>query len=204
MIASLGLAFLAGVLSVLSPCVLPILPIVLGAATSRHRLGPAALAGGLAISFVAIGLFLATIGFSLGIDSGIPRQAAAVVLVVIGLVLILPSLQTRLAVMAGPMGQWTDERFGGFSREGLGGQFGLGLLLGAVWSPCVGPTLGAASALAAEGRDLWQVAAIMLLFGLGAAVPLLVLGTLSRDVLMRWRGRMLSAGKGLKAALGVC
>jgi len=203
MVASLGLAFLAGALSVLSPCVLPILPIVLGAATTQHRLGPAALAGGLALSFVAIGLFFATIGFSLGLDSGVLREIAAVVLIAIGLVLVLPPLQARLAVAAGPVGQWTDERFGDFSRQGLQGQFGLGLLLGAVWSPCVGPTLGAASVLAAEGHDLVAVAATMLLFGIGAALPLLLLGTLSRDVLMGWRGRMLAAGAGLKVGLGV-
>ena len=203
MVASLGLAFLAGALSVLSPCVLPILPIVLGAATTQHRLGPAALAGGLALSFVAIGLFFATIGFSLGLDSGVLREIAAVVLMAIGLVLVLPPLQARLAVAAGPVGQWTDERFGDFSRHGLQGQFGLGLLLGAVWSPCVGPTLGAASVLAAEGHDLVAVAATMLVFGIGAALPLLLLGTLSRDVLMGWRGRMLAAGAGLKVGLGV-
>ncbi len=203
MIASLGLAFLAGVLSVLSPCVLPILPVVLGAAATRHRLGPAALAGGLALSFVAIGLFFATIGFSLGLDGGMSREIAAVVLMAIGLVLVLPPLQARIAVAAGPVGQWTDERFGGFSRDGLQGQFGLGLLLGTVWSPCVGPTLGAASALAADGRDLVEVAATMLVFGIGAALPLLLLGTLSRELLMGWRGRMLAAGAGLKAGLGV-
>ena len=207
MTAGFGLAFLAGVLSVLSPCVLPILPVVLGAAAARSRLGPAALAAGLALSFVAVGLFFATVGFALGLDAGWLRRAAAVALVLIGLVLVLPPLQARVAVAAGPVGQWADERFGGSSRrerarEGLGGQFGLGLLLGAVWSPCVGPTLGAASALAAEGRDLGQVAITMLLFGVGAALPLLVLGALSRDVLLRWRGRMLAAGSGLKAALG--
>ena len=203
MSVSLGLAFLAGVLSVLSPCVLPILPVVLGAAAAQARLGPAALAAGLALSFVAIGLFFATIGYTLDLDAGVLRQAAAVVLVAIGLVLVLPPLQARAAVAAGPVGQWADERFGGFSRDGVGGQFGLGLLLGAVWSPCVGPTLGAASALASEGRDLGQVAATMLVFGLGAALPLLLVGILSRDVLMRWRSRMLGAGQGLKAALGV-
>jgi cytochrome c biogenesis protein CcdA len=58
------LAFVAGVLSILSPCVLPILPIVLGAAASEHRFGPAALAGGLSVSFVVIALFAATIGYS--------------------------------------------------------------------------------------------------------------------------------------------
>ena len=208
MIASLGLAGLAGLLSVLSPCVLPILPIVLGAAAAQHRLGPAALAIGLAVSFVAIGLFFATAGFALNLDAAALRQPAAVVLVAIGLVLVLPPLQSRVAAAAGPMGQWADERLGGFSRQdggrrGIGGQFGLGLLLGAVWSPCAGPTLGAASALAAEGRDLGEVALIMTSFGLGAALPLLVLGSLSRDALLRWRGRMTSVGQGLKAALGV-
>ncbi len=151
---------------------------------------------------MAIGLFFATAGFALGLDAGGLRQAAAVVLVLLGLVLVLPPLQARVAAAAGPVGSWADARFGGFSRDGIGGQFALGLLLGAVWSPCVGPTLGAASALAAEGRDLGQVALTMLAFGLGAALPLLALGTLSRAALLRWRGRMLAAGAGLKAALG--
>lgn len=203
MIATFGLAFLAGILSVLSPCVLPLLPLVLGAAASEHRLGPAALAAGLALSFVAIGLFVATIGFSIGLDSGVFRTGAAVMLVLVGLVLMAPAAQIRLAAAAGPVSDWTERRFGGLSTKGLPGQFGVGILLGAVWSPCVGPTLGAASLLAAQGRDLGTVALTMLLFGLGAALPLLLLGTLSRSVLMRWRDRMMGLGKGLKAVLGL-
>ena len=203
MVTSLGLAFLAGILSVLSPCVLPLLPLVLGAAASEHRLGPAALAAGLALSFVIIGLFVATVGFAIGLDAGIFRTGAAIMLILIGLVLMVPAAQTRLAVAAGPVSNWTESRFGGFSTAGLFGQFGVGMLLGAVWSPCVGPTLGAASLLASQGRDLGVVALTMLLFGLGAALPLLLLGTLSREVLMRWRDRMMGLGKGLKAALGL-
>ncbi|TXM72753.1 cytochrome c biogenesis protein CcdA [Methylobacterium sp. WL12] len=203
MVTSLGLAFLAGILSVLSPCVLPLLPLVLGAAASEHRLGPAALAAGLALSFVVIGLFVATVGFAIGLDAGIFRTGAAIMLILIGLVLMVPAAQTRLAVAAGPVSNWTESRFGGFSTAGLLGQFGVGMLLGAVWSPCVGPTLGAASLLASQGRDLGVVALTMLLFGLGAALPLLLLGTLSREVLMRWRDRMMGLGKGLKAALGL-
>ena len=87
--------------------------------------------------------------------------------------------------------------------SGASGQFGVGLLLGALWSPCVGPTLGAASLLAAQGQDIARVAVTMLVFGLGAALPLLLLGLLSRETLRRWRDRMLSAGKGGKIALGV-
>ncbi|ACS39105.1 cytochrome c biogenesis CcdA family protein [Methylorubrum extorquens] len=203
MVTSLGLAFLAGILSVLSPCVLPLLPLVLGAAASEHRLGPAALAAGLALSFVVIGLFVATVGFAIGLDAGIFRTGAAIMLILIGLVLIIPAAQTRLAVAAGPVSNWTENRFGNFSTAGLLGQFGVGVLLGAVWSPCVGPTLGAASLLASQGRDLGIVALTMLLFGLGASLPLLLLGTLSREVLMRWRDRMMGLGKGLKAALGL-
>ena len=203
MVTSLGLAFLAGILSVMSPCVLPLLPLVLGAAASEHRLGPAALAAGLALSFVIIGLFVATVGFAIGLDAGIFRTGAAIMLILIGLVLMVPAAQTRLAVAAGPVSNWTESRFGGFSTAGLLGQFGVGMLLGAVWSPCVGPTLGAASLLASQGRDLGIVALTMLLFGLGAALPLLLLGTLSREVLMRWRDRMMGLGKGLKAALGL-
>ncbi len=202
MISTIGLALLAGVLSVLSPCVLPLVPIVLGTAASEHRFGPVALAGGLALSFTIVGLFVATIGFAVGLDAGLFRTAAALLLVGIGAVLMAPGLQARLAVAAGPVGTWTEERLGGFSTTGLSGQFGVGLLLGAVWSPCVGPTLGAASVLAARGENLGAVALTMLAFGVGAALPLLGLGLLSRDALMRWRNRMMAAGKGLKGILG--
>ena len=79
----------------------------------------------------------------------------------------------------------------------------VGLLLGAVWSPCAGPTLGAASILAARGEDLPKVAMIMLAFGIGAATPLLLLGVVSREILMHSGEKVLAAGKGLKAGLGI-
>ncbi|MGL4811116.1 MAG: cytochrome c biogenesis CcdA family protein [Beijerinckiaceae bacterium] len=203
MIASTGLAFLAGILSTLSPCVLPLLPIVLGAATSQHRYGVAALAGGLAISFTVIGLFIALIGFSIGIDADLLRKASAIMLIIIGMVMAVPAMQMRFAAAAGPVSNWAETRFGGFSTNGLGGQFALGLLLGAVWTPCVGPTLGAASVLASQGREIGSVAVTMLVFGLGAALPLLILGTISRDALMRMRGRLMNTGGALKSALGI-
>ena len=200
---TLVLAFLAGVVSVLSPCVLPLVPLVLGAAVSEHRLGPAALTAGLALSFAAVGLFIATIGFSIGLDAGLFRSVAAMLLVLVGVVLLVPQFQARMALAAGPMSDWTEQRFGGFSTSGLGGQFAVGLLLGAVWSPCVGPTLGAASLLAAQGKNLGQVVFTMFAFGLGSALPLLLLGLVSREALMRWRSRFLSAGRKGKAALGL-
>lgn len=88
-----GLALLAGVLSTLSPCVLPLLPVVIGTAIGEHRHGPLALAAGLALSFVAIGLFVATIGFAIGLDQEVFRSAAAVLLIAVGGLLLLPRLQ---------------------------------------------------------------------------------------------------------------
>jgi cytochrome c biogenesis protein CcdA len=196
------LAFLAGILSILSPCVLPLVPIVLAGAVAQHRLAPLALAAGVAISFTAIGLFVATVGFSIGIDMTVFRSAAAVLLVLLGAVLLVPRLQAQFATASGPVSNWTQSRFGGFSTVGVSGQFGVGLLLGAVWTPCVGPTLGAASVMAARGENLGMVTLVMLAFGIGTSLPLLLLATLSREALLRWRGRMLGASTGLRMALG--
>ena len=190
-------------LSILSPCVLPILPIVLGAAASEHRWGPAALAGGLSVSFVAIGLFAATIGYSIGLDVGVFRNVAAVFMVAIGAILLVPRLQARLAFAGAPLANLSDRYVIVARQNGLPGQILVGLLLGAVWSPCVGPTLGAASLLAAQGRDLPQVALAMFAFGVGAALPLLILGMFSREFLLHWRKQMLSVGYGVKLAFGL-
>ncbi|MBL8568563.1 MAG: cytochrome c biogenesis protein CcdA [Phreatobacter sp.] len=203
MLATLGFAFLAGVVSILSPCVLPILPIVLGGAASEHRQGPLALAAGLALSFTMIGLFVATIGFSIGLDLDVFRVFAALVMLALGLAMLVPAAGARLATAAGPLSDWTQSRFGGFDRSGLSGQFGAGLLLGAVWSPCVGPTLGAASLMAARGENIGQVGLTMLAFGLGAGLPLAALGALSRERLLSLRARMMAAGQGAKTALGL-
>jgi cytochrome c biogenesis protein CcdA len=183
--------------------VLPLLPIVLGAAVSQHRWGPLALASGLAISFTFLGLLIAIAGYALGLDGGVFRTVAAIIMVVMGSILLVPAWQTQFATAGGPVSGWADRRFGGISGSGLGGQFAMGLLLGAVWSPCVGPTLGAASLLASQGRNLAQVALTMTVFGFGAALPLAILGLLSRAALVNMRDRMLSAGQVGKVLLGV-
>jgi cytochrome c-type biogenesis protein len=199
MFLHLVFAFAAGSLSILSPCVLPLVPVVLGTAASKGKYGPTLLAAGLVLSFVVIGMFVSLVGFSIGLDGKFFRAMSAVMLIGIGLLLAVPFLQRQFAVASGPVGNWVDQRFGGGEA---GGQFGIGLLLGAVWSPCVGPTLGAASLLAAQGHNLGQVAITMISFGLGVAVPLVIIGMLSREMLMRWRGRMLSSGSMVKSVLG--
>lgn len=198
-IGSVGLGFLAGILSVLSPCVLPLLPLVFGAAITEHRLGVPALALGLTVSFVTIGLFVATIGFAIGFDGDALRTVSAILLLIFGLVLLSETLQTRVAVAASPLGAYVST----WSPGGVSGQFAVGVMLGAIWSPCVGPTLGAASLLAAQSSALPGVAAVMVAFGFGASLPLVLIGALSRQTLLRWRMRLLRTGKIGKRLLGV-
>jgi cytochrome c-type biogenesis protein len=192
---SIGLAFIAGLLSTLSPCVLPLLPIVLGSSISKHKWGPVALALGVSVSFVGVGLFVATVGFAVGIEESVFRNVAAALMLLVGLVLVIPRLESQFAVTVGPVSNWMQQGLNDKDAAGLGSQFGVGLMLGVVWSPCVGPTLGAASLLAAQRQNLGEVALTMLLFGIGAALPMLAISLLSRATLTKWRGRIYANGK---------
>ena len=199
---SYAIGFLAGVLTILSPCVLPLLPIVLGSALASHRYGAIALSVGAALSFTVVGLFVATIGFAAGLDGDVFRAIGGVLLLGFAALLLSQSLQDRFAFAATPVGARAQAAIDRLNPTGLAGQATLGLLLGFVWSPCVGPTLGIATTLAAQRQTLPQVAAVMLLFGLGAALPMLLVGILGRETLGRWRGGLLEAGKRGKQILG--
>lgn len=196
------LAFGAGALTILSPCVLPLVPIVLSSAAQRHRLGPLALAGGLVLSFTIVGFLVATLGAASGFDGEVIRIFGAVMLIVAGIFLLSSHAQAFVTRVATPLANWGNARQDSLERFGLAGQAGIGVLLGIVWSPCVGPTLGAATVLAAQGENLGEVAFVMLAFGLGIATVLLILATITRSALGRWRGRMMATGTTGKYVLG--
>ena len=201
-LATYGLAFVAGNLSTLSPCVLPLIPILVGTAMNGHRLGPLALGGGLALSFATTGTLLASLGNVFDFNPDILRIFSAWLLVAFGLILLSSWLQQRFAAATAGLGSAGNNWIANFNMAGLRGQFMLGLLLGLAWSPCVGPTLGVAIGLASQGQQLAQVALTMLLFGLGASLPIVVLGMLSREAMQRVRGKMASIGNTGKKILG--
>jgi cytochrome c biogenesis protein CcdA len=201
-IGILLLALLSGALSTLSPCVLPLLPIVIATAVQSHRWGAVALGLGLTLSFTVIGLFIATIGFSLGISAEVLRRAAGFLLLGFGLILVIPGLQQRFVALVGSVSGGGVSFSAKVDGEGLGGQFLVGLVLGAVWSPCAGPTLGAAATLAGSGQGFAQAAGIMLVYGLGAVLPLALIGSLSRPRLNALRQRLLAVASGGKLVLG--
>jgi len=198
-----GLSFLAGILSILSPCVLPLVPIIVGTALNTHKYGPYALAFGLAISFTAVGVFIATIGASIGINQEVFRTIASLLLITFGVVLLSGTLQERFASATAGISGSGNSLLSKVSTDSLSGQFILGLLLGIVWSPCVGPVLGATITLASQGANLFHVILVMALFGLGAGLPLIILGTLSRQAMMNVRSKLFTAGKVGKRIFGV-
>jgi cytochrome c biogenesis protein CcdA len=202
MIPNLAFGFVAGSLSTLSPCVLPLLPVLLGGALQQHRLAPLALAGGLAISFTAIGLFLATLGFAIGIDGDVIRIAAAILMAGFGVLMLSTRLYLAFVKATGPLTGGANGLLARISGDGLGGQFLLGLLLGAVWSPCAGPTLGAAIGLAAQSGSALQAAVIMTIFSLGATTPMLVLAYGSRSAVAGRRETLARITKLAKPVMG--
>ena len=201
-LVSLPIAFAAGALGILSPCVWPIVPVVVSSAATSGKSGPLWLALGLSVSFAVAGTLLTFLLVSLGLDPELFRYVAAVLLGFVGLSLlwhtlgdaftrVLSSLTGRLK-LASPDGEISST-----------GQFGVGALLGLVWLPCVGPTLGAAIALASMGENLGASFAVMFVFGLGTASVILLAAMASGKVLGRLRPGVMSAGGKGKKALGL-
>jgi cytochrome c biogenesis protein CcdA len=202
-LSALFLSLLAGALTVVNPCVLPVLPIVLFGALQRHRFGPLALAGGMVAGFTVLGLLIYGAGANLGPSSDSVRRAGAVLMLLMGGLMLFSPLKNRLAAAGS---QWTAPLHALLDRTtpgGLAGQFATGALLGAIWSPCSGPTLGSAVALAAQGDGLPRAAAIMLFFGMGATLPMLALAYGSRQAIAARRERLARLGRIAIPAMGV-
>ncbi len=132
-LGSYGLGLLAGCLSTLSPCVLPIIPILLGSAANPHPRAPLALATGLAFSYAIIGTSLAWAASALGIDTGILRWLGAATLGLLGIVLVSSTFQQRFALALSRLtGAACNNLVFHLRLDGLWGQFAIGLVLGVV------------------------------------------------------------------------
>jgi cytochrome c biogenesis protein CcdA len=201
-VGTLLLGLLAGALTTLSPCVLPILPIVVLGAMNQHRLGPVALAAGLVTTFSGLGILLSGASWALDVSDDAVRTGAAIVMVVFGAILLSTGLQHRFAAMASPMTTRLNKTLECFTPKGLGGLFLLGALLGAVWTPCSGPTLGTAITLAANSDTAAKAAAIMFMFSVGAATPLVAIAYGSREGLKSRRDLFRRVGAVAKPILG--
>jgi cytochrome c biogenesis protein CcdA len=167
------IAYAAGLLTLINPCVLPVIPIVLATALQASGLGPVVLAAGMSLSFVAFGLLVTSVGYSIGLTEDVLANVGGVLMIAFGLVLVVPQFNAAFATATAGLSARADGALMEADTTGLKGQFLGGLLLGAVWSPCIGPTLGGAIALASQGENLLRAGAVMTAFALGVSTLML-------------------------------
>jgi len=191
----LGIGFLAGIITAISPCVLPVLPILLAGSASGGRRRPFAIVAGLTISFAVFTLFAAWILDKLGLPRDLLRNIAIALLFILAASLIVPRLGTLL-----------ERPFYRFSRlrsnRDLGGGFLLGASLGLVFVPCAGPVLGAITVSAASLEFGLRTLALTVAYSLGVAVPMLLIATSGQRAAERTKAFRVHARE-LRTALGV-
>lgn len=202
MATGLLLAFLAGLVTILNPCVLPLVPILVGSALGKSRAGPLALAAGLVASFTTFGFGVIAFGHLVGIDESAVRWLAGALLLAAGIVLLVPRAQAALSAVGAPLTGFGNRRLAQVSGEGWHGQALIGLLLGLVWAPCVGPTLGVAIAAASQGENLAAGFIIFLAFGLGVATSILAFAYGSRRALGERRKTLVALARYGKPLFG--
>ena len=200
-LASLPLALFAGMLSILSPCVWPLVPVMMSSAATSGRSGPLFLALGLSVSFAVAGTLITLLLLNAGLNPDAFRYVAAVMLLLVGVPLVYRPAGDFVTLQLSRMTSHLNLHSGTGGGSAVG-QFGVGALVGLVWLPCVGPTLGAAIALASLGQDMMMAFVVMFVFGVGTASVLVVAGLVSGSVLNRVRPGVLSKGARAKQLLG--
>jgi cytochrome c-type biogenesis protein len=200
----LGLSVAAGSLTTLSPCVFPLLPLVLGGATQRHPAAPLAMGAGMVTTFVVLGVVLGVLGDRLGLEPDSVRAGSAWLLLVFGTVLLVPWLNRQFTLLTQPLASAAHGASQGLDAQSWTGALLVGGLLGLVWSPCSGPLLGTALTLVASEGGAGRGALILGLFGLGAALPLVIAAYASRSAFGRVRNWVQSHGEQSKKVFGAC
>ncbi|MGY3546673.1 cytochrome c-type biogenesis protein [Bradyrhizobium sp. USDA 4472] len=167
-------AILAGILTIAAPCTLPVLPILLGASIGRSsQLRPAMIALGFVVSFSAVALLLGALTRTFDFDPNVLREAAAVLLLGFGLLMLWPAPFEWLSIR---LNGWLNlGTTSGVQREGALGGLMLGTTLGLVWTPCAGPVLGSILTLVATSKNLAWAGTLLVAYAIGAAVPMLVI-----------------------------
>ena len=167
-------AVLAGILTIAAPCTLPMLPILLGASIGRtSQLRPAMIALGFVVSFSAVALLLGALTRLIDFDPNVLREAAAILLLGFGLLMLWPAPFEWLSIR---LNGWLNfGAAGGVRRDGAFGGLVLGTTLGLVWTPCAGPVLGSILTLVATSKNLAWAATLMIAYAIGAAIPMLAI-----------------------------
>jgi cytochrome c biogenesis protein CcdA/thiol-disulfide isomerase/thioredoxin len=193
------IAFLAGIVTAISPCVLPVLPVAMAGAVTGGRRRPVGVVIGFVITLVVFTLALTEALDAIGLSPSSQRNLGVVLLVGFGLTMVIPALGDRLSGLLAPL-----TRLGGRLPKGGDGFFGgilMGAGLGLVWAPCAGPVfsaIAAANATGTGGAGKWLV---LFVYAIGAALPMLAIMFGGQKLANRLKPRALAVRAGMGALL---
>lgn len=185
MILLIVFAFLAGVVTILSPCILPILPIILTTSIGGVTVGkfrPFGVVTGFILSFTFFTLFLSTIVRLLGIPSETLRFVSVLIIALFGISLLVPQFQVLVEKLFSKLAGFMPSSQG---RIGFGGGLLIGFSVGLLWTPCVGPILASVISLAITGTVTFEAFFITLAYSFGTAIPMFLIMLGGQNVLRR-------------------
>jgi cytochrome c-type biogenesis protein len=200
----LGFSFIAGMLTTLSPCVLPILPFLLNSAFKKNKRAPLYMILGLAISFVVVGFTISRFGTFLGLDGDEVRKTSAVILILMSIFFLSKKIQSLFSEKMTSLSnasskasiKWKLDERSNFDSLIIGS------LLGAIWSPCAGPTLGVAVSLASQKGAAFDALQIMLIYAIGAATPMLLISYGLRIFFQKHLSKIITYSENSKTVFG--
>ncbi|MFZ3383289.1 MAG: cytochrome c biogenesis CcdA family protein [Candidatus Methanoperedens sp.] len=178
---SIILVFIAGVVTIMKPCCLPLVPIIFSG-SGGHRLRPLAIVSGLTVSFTTMGVLVSAFGATFGAYTDYLRNIAILFIITMGVVLFDADVNMEFMKLSGSITQGLRQNFGFLNKfssklpEGsLTSGFFLGMSLGILWIPCVGPVLGAVLALVASAGDVTYGAWMLFVYSIGMSLPMLAI-----------------------------
>jgi cytochrome c biogenesis protein CcdA/thiol-disulfide isomerase/thioredoxin len=208
MMLLLAFAFISGVITILSPCILPVLPIVLSGSVGQGRARPYGVLAGFVVTFTTFTLALTAIVQALGLPVDTLRYVAVALLVLLGFVMLVPKLHTGFERLTSMVSSRFSIGGGGRAdaekkqRAGFWSGVPVGFSLGVVWTPCVGPIMASVIGLALTQRVDGGAVLITLAYTFGTSIPMLAIMLSGRSLLNRVPGLTRNMAK-IQKAFGV-
>ncbi len=170
-------AFIAGIITILSPCIFPVIPIILFSSVGKSKLKPIWVTLGLVISFTIFGIIFGFLGSIFGVRRETARLIGIIIILILGTLFLFPVLLEKLTQIFSKIKLTKNLKQP--KQDRWWKNLILGLALGLAWTPCAGPVLGTILSLTLLEGNVSYSSILMLIYGLGLAIPLLIIGYLS-------------------------